>query len=140
MYQGFRYEFHRHKWSFLFNQLSVIVSIPLIIGSNYVCLTNYEDFSSRIYWYYIYFGSRSMAAALYLVTKKPEDCLRCFNKNQNLRYSMYQYTVSELTAIFVTPGALDCTLQQIGILPNNKSGVQIRRHTELQKSAEYLVP
>jgi hypothetical protein len=43
--------------------------------------------------------------------------------------------VSELTAIFMTPGAFDCTLSQIGILPN-----VCNEDKTIRKGAEFLVP
>jgi hypothetical protein len=82
--------------SFLLNEIGVIVSIPLIVVnfSFTICFEKYS--SSHIYLSYIYFISRTLPALFYLITKRNEDCLKCFNKDQNLRFSIYQFTQEEL--------------------------------------------
>ena len=82
--------------SFLLNEIGVIASIPLIVVnfSFTICYTEYSQ--THIYLNYIYFISRTLPPLLYLVTKKNEDCFRCFNKDQQLRFSIYQFTKEEL--------------------------------------------
>lgn len=96
MKSTFLHEFKEHRLSFLLNEIGVIVSIPLIVFnfSFTICFSTYS--STHIYLSYVYFVSRTLPPLLYLVTKRNEDCLRCFNKDQALRFSIYQFTQEEL--------------------------------------------
>ena len=78
--------------SFLLNEIGVIASIPLIVVnfSFTICFAPYA--SQHIYLSYIYFISRTLPPLAYLITKRNEDCLRCFNKDLHLRFSIYQFT------------------------------------------------
>jgi len=85
----FFYEYGEHRLSFLLNEIGVIASIPLIVVnfSFTICFAQYS--AQHIFLNYIYFISRILPPLIYLVTKKNEDCLRCFNKDTLLRFSIY---------------------------------------------------
>jgi hypothetical protein len=88
----FLHEFKEHRVSFLLNEIGVIVSIPLIVFnfSFTICFSTYS--ATHIYLSYVYFISRTLPPLIYLITKRNEDCLKCFNKDHALRFSIYQFT------------------------------------------------
>lgn len=92
MKKNFFFEYNRHHVNYLLNEVGVFCSIPLIILSNLVSIMDPIYTSKHIYWQYIYFLSRVLPCMFYLITKRNEDCLRCFNKDPSIRYSIYQWT------------------------------------------------
>ena len=114
MKNNFFFEYNRHHVDYLLNEVGVLFSIPLIILSNLATIMDPKYTSKHIYWQYIYFLSRILPCMFYLITKRNEDCLRCFNKDPSIRYSIYQWTQEEIKYSKYIEPTVFCTIKSIG--------------------------
>lgn len=114
MKNNFLFEYQRHHVNYLLNEAGVFLSIPLIILSNLESIKHAKYTLDHIYWQYIYFLSRILPCLFYLITKRNEDCLRCFNKDPSIRYSIYQWTQEEIKYSKYVEPTVFCTIKSIG--------------------------
>ena len=96
MKRTFWVEFKEHRTAFFLNEIGVFISIPLIMLANVITIFKSTYVTGHSYWLYLYFLTRTAPCVFYMLTKKNEDCLRCFNKDPRIRSSIYQWTKEEL--------------------------------------------
>ena len=140
MKRFFFLEYQDHRVSFLLNEIGVILSIPMIILTNYFTLFNLSYVEGHIFWQYVYFISRTLPPLVYLVTKRNEDCLKCFNKDQNIRYSIYQYSAEELKYNKIKGPTIFIALKSIGASYDtiNPKAVQIEQEQRNEEALNFF--
>ena len=91
-----RFEAKAHMVYFVASSLGLLTALPLIVDNLIVFSQNTADYSEMRLPSYEDFVAKVLPSLVYFVTKKNEDCFNCFNRLAPNRFSIFQFSKSEI--------------------------------------------
>lgn len=91
-----RHESRQHMPYFVFNSLGLFLALPIVINDLLFFALHTASYGDWRIGYYLDWFAKTLPSAVYILTKKNEDCFSCFNRLAPQTYSVIQYSPSEL--------------------------------------------
>ena len=91
-----RLESKAHMVYFVASSLGLLTALPFILNNEIVFRHNTPDYGDMRLPDYEDFVAKVLPSLVYFVTKKNEDCFNCFNRLAPHRFSIFQYSKSEI--------------------------------------------
>lgn len=91
-----RLEARAHMVYFVANSLGLFTALPLVLDNLIIFRANTSTHGNMRLPYYEDFVAKVLPSVLYIATKKNEDCFNCFNRIVPHRFSIFQFSKSEI--------------------------------------------
>ena len=75
-----RLEARKHMSYFVLNSLGLLFALPLVVDGLLVFINQYESYMQLRWVHYEDFVAKVIPSLIYILTKKNEDCFKCFNR------------------------------------------------------------
>ena len=91
-----RLEARAHMFYFVTNSLGLLTALPLVVNNLLVFSRNPTTYVDMRFSYYEDFVAKCLPSFLYIATKKNEDCFNCFNRLAPQKFSIFQFSKTEI--------------------------------------------